>query len=201
MNPIPREERLIVALDVPDAAQARALVEKLGDSVRFYKVGLELFSAGGYFELIQWLTARGNKVVADLKLYDIPETVRRAVANLRACGASFLTVHGHRSVMAAAAKEKGPMKVLAVTVLTSFDQRDLDELGTRKTLQELVLERAAALGWAARTDKEGWVLARDAAAIHVADIYRAFVFDTAAVGVPEADLALNLREYSGKEKG
>jgi len=139
---IPREERLIVALDLPDAAQARALVEKLGDSARFYKAGLELFSAGGYFELIQWLGARGCKVFADLKLYDIPETVRRAVANLRGCGATFLTVHGHRSVMEAAAKEKGAMKILAVTVLTSFDQRDLDELGTRKTVQELVLDRA-----------------------------------------------------------
>jgi len=142
MSPIPRAERLIVALDVPDAGQARALAEKLGDAVRVYKVGLELFSAGGYFELIEWLTARGNKVFADLKLYDIPETVRRAVANLRSCGATFLTVHGHRSVMEAAAKEKGGMKILAVTVLTSFDQRDLDELATRKALQDLVMDRA-----------------------------------------------------------
>jgi len=139
---IPREERLIVALDVPSAAEARALAERLGDSVRFYKVGLELFSAGGYFELVQWLVARGNKVFADLKLYDIPETVRRAVANLRACGATFLTVHGHRSVMEAAAKEKGAMRILAVTVLTSFDQRDLDELGSSKSVEDLVLSRA-----------------------------------------------------------
>jgi orotidine-5'-phosphate decarboxylase len=139
---IPREERLIVALDVPSAAEARALAERLGDSVRFYKVGLELFSAGGYFELVQWLVARGNKVFADLKLYDIPETVRRAVANLRGCGASFLTVHGHRSVMEAAAKEKGGMKILAVTVLTSFDERDLEEMGSTKTIEQLVLSRA-----------------------------------------------------------
>jgi orotidine-5'-phosphate decarboxylase len=139
---IPREERLIVALDVPSAAEARALAERLGDSVRFYKVGLELFSAGGYFELVQWLVARGNRVFADLKLYDIPETVRRAVANLRGCGASFLTVHGHRSVMDAAAKEKGAMKILAVTVLTSFDQRDLDELGSTRSVEDLVLSRA-----------------------------------------------------------
>lgn len=139
---IPREERLIVALDVPSAAEARALAERLGDSVRFYKVGLELFSAGGYFELVQWLVGRGNKVFADLKLYDIPETVARAVANLRACGATFLTVHGHRSVMQAAAREKGAMKILAVTVLTSFDQGDLDEMGARKTVEELVLARA-----------------------------------------------------------
>jgi orotidine-5'-phosphate decarboxylase len=142
MMKIPREERLIVALDVPTAAEARALVEKLGDAARFYKVGLELFSAAGYFELVAWLAARGNRVFADLKLYDIPETVTRAVANLRACGAAFLTVHGHRSVMAAAAREKGAMKILAVTVLTSFDQRDLDEMGATKTLAELVQARA-----------------------------------------------------------
>jgi orotidine-5'-phosphate decarboxylase len=142
MTNIPPAERLIVALDVPSAAEARALVEKLGDSARFYKVGLELFSADGYFELVQWLVGRGNKVFADLKLYDIPETVKRAVANLRACDATFLTVHGHRSVMEAAAREKGAMKILAVTVLTSFDQRDLDEMGTSKTLEQLVLERA-----------------------------------------------------------
>ena len=137
-----RDERLIVALDVPSAAEARALVERVGDAVRFYKVGLELFSAGGYFELVQWLVGRGNKVFADLKLYDIPETVSRAVANLRACGASFLTVHGHRSVMQAAAREKGALGILAVTVLTSFDQHDLEEMGASKTLEELVLSRA-----------------------------------------------------------
>jgi orotidine-5'-phosphate decarboxylase len=139
---IPREERLIAALDVPDAARARALVEKLGDAVRFYKIGLELSSSEGYFELLAWLAARGNKVFADLKLYDIPETVRRAVANLRSRGATFLTVHGHRSVMEAAAREKGAMKILAVTVLTSFDQRDLDEMGATRTVEQLVLARA-----------------------------------------------------------
>jgi orotidine-5'-phosphate decarboxylase len=142
MSFIPRAERLIVALDVPSAKEAKALVEKLGDAVRFYKIGLELFSADGYFELLAWLTARGNKVFADLKLYDIPETVRRAVANLRGSGATFVTVHGHRSVMEAAAREKGAMKILAVTVLTSFDQRDLEEMGSRKSVEELVLARA-----------------------------------------------------------
>lgn len=142
MTAVKREERLIVALDVASPKEARALVERLGDAARFYKVGLELSSAAGYFELIEWLRARGNKVFADLKLHDIPETVRRATANLRASGATFLTVHGHRSVMEAAAREKGAVKILAVTVLTSFDQRDLDELETRKTLQQLVLTRA-----------------------------------------------------------
>jgi orotidine-5'-phosphate decarboxylase len=142
MTQIPRAERLIVALDVPTPAEARALVERIGDAARFYKVGLELFSAPGCFELIEWLAGRGHKVFADLKLYDIPETVRRAVANLRGCGATFLTVHGHRSVMQAAAQEKGKLKILAVTVLTSFDQRDLDEMGATKTTDELVLARA-----------------------------------------------------------
>jgi orotidine-5'-phosphate decarboxylase len=139
MSAIPRAERLIVALDVPTAKEARALADELGDTVRFYKIGLELFTAEGYFELLSWLTARGNKVFADLKLYDIPETVRRAVANLRSSGATFLTVHGHRSVMEAAAREKGGMKILAVTVLTSFDQRDLEGLGT---VEQVVLARA-----------------------------------------------------------
>ena len=142
MMTIPRAERLIAALDVPTAAEARALVEELGDAVRFYKIGLELFTAEGTFELLGWLAARGNKVFADLKLYDIPETVRRAVANLRGRGAAFLTVHGHRSVMEAAAREKGAMKILAVTVLTSFDQRDVAEMGSSLTLEELVLARA-----------------------------------------------------------
>lgn len=139
---IARRERLIVALDVPTAAEARALVEKLGDAACFYKVGLELFSAGGYFELIEWLGRRGNKVFADLKLYDIPETVRRATANLASSGATFLTVHGHRSVMEAAAGEKGALKILAVTVLTSFDARDLAEMRSTATVDELVMARA-----------------------------------------------------------
>ena len=139
---IPPAERLIVALDLPTAAEARALVGRLGDAVTFYKVGLELFSAPGCFELVAWLIERGHKVFADLKLHDIPETVRRAVANLRSRGATFLTVHGHRSVMQAAASEKGTMKILAVTVLTSFDQRDLEEVGSAKSIEELVLARA-----------------------------------------------------------
>ncbi|MEJ2174200.1 MAG: orotidine-5'-phosphate decarboxylase [bacterium] len=142
MNRPGRDERLIVALDVPSAAGAREFVERLGDAARFYKVGLELFSAGGSFELIEWLAARGCKVFADLKLYDIPETVRRAVANLRGSGATFLTVHGHRSVMDAAVREKGALGILAVTVLTSFDARDLAEMGPGASLEQLVLSRA-----------------------------------------------------------
>jgi len=138
-----REGRLIVALDVPTPAEARALVERLGDAVCFYKIGLELFTARGAFEFVEWLAAaRRCKVFADLKLYDIPETVRRAVANLRRSGASFLTVHGHRSIMEAAAREKGDLKILAVTVLTSFDARDLAEMGETASVEALVLARA-----------------------------------------------------------
>jgi orotidine-5'-phosphate decarboxylase len=144
MRDIPRRERLIAALDVPDAAQARSYVERLGDAVRFYKIGLELFTAGGYFELLAWLRARGGKVFADLKLYDIPETVRRAVANLRSSGAEFLTLHAERSIMEAAAREKGSLKLLAVTVLTSFDQKNLGEMGYAGSVEELVLQRARA---------------------------------------------------------
>ena len=139
---IPRRERLIAALDVPTAAQARTLVEKLGGSVCHYKIGLELSTSGGYFELLEWLVKRGNRVFCDLKLYDIPETVRRAVANLRGRGVTFLTVHGDRAIMEAAAKEKGEVKILAVTVLTSMGPADLADLGYRGTMEQLVLSRA-----------------------------------------------------------
>ncbi|MCX7960879.1 MAG: orotidine-5'-phosphate decarboxylase [Burkholderiales bacterium] len=143
MSLAPRD-RLIVALDVPRAADARALVERLGDAACVYKLGLELFTADGYFELVDWLVARGAKVFADLKLYDIPETVRRATANVAASGATFLTVHGHRSLLEAAASAKGRLKLLAVTVLTSFDARDLAEMRANATVEELVLARARA---------------------------------------------------------
>ena len=142
MTSIPRRDRLIVALDVPTADEARALVEKLGPAVSFYKVGLELFMAGGYFELVEWLVRRGNKVFADLKMFDIPETVARAVANLRGKGITFATVHGNQAMMKAAAAEKGELKVLAVTVLTSLDRGDLDDLGFSCDVERLVLSRA-----------------------------------------------------------
>lgn len=142
MIEIPRAERLIVALDLPTPVEARALVEKLGDAARFYKVGMELFMAGGYFELIDWLAARGNKVFVDLKFFDVPETVRRAVANLRGRGVTFATVHGNQAMMEAAGREKGEVKILAVTVLTSLDRGDLDDLGFSCDVERLVLSRA-----------------------------------------------------------
>ena len=142
MTAIAREDRLIVALDVASAAEARALVERLGDAARFYKIGLELFMAGGYFELLEWLVARKRKVFVDLKFFDVPETVRRAVANLRGRGIAFATVHGNQAMMEAAAKEKGEVKILAVTALTSLDRGDLDDLGFSCDLDALVLSRA-----------------------------------------------------------
>jgi orotidine-5'-phosphate decarboxylase len=142
MKRIPREERLIAALDVASAEQARSLVERLGDSVRFYKVGLELFMAGGMFELIDWLTKKGNRVFADLKFFDIPETVAAAVRGLRNRGVTFATVHGNQGMLEAAGDAKGEVKILAVTVLTSLDQGDLDDLGFRCDVEKLVLSRA-----------------------------------------------------------
>jgi orotidine-5'-phosphate decarboxylase len=142
MTNIPRAERLIVALDVAAADEARVLAERLGEAVRFYKVGLELLMAGGYFELVDWLTGRGKRVFVDLKFFDVPETVRRAVANLRGRGVSFATVHGNQSMMEAAAREKGEVKILAVTALTSLDRGDLDDLGFSCDVERLVLSRA-----------------------------------------------------------
>jgi len=139
---IPREERLIAALDVGDTEQGKALVQRLGDSVRFYKVGLELFMAGGVFELIDWLAKRGNKVFADLKFFDIPETVAAAVRGLRNRGVTFATVHGNQAMLRAAGEAKGEVKILAVTALTSLDQGDLDDLGFSCDIEKLVLSRA-----------------------------------------------------------
>jgi len=139
---IPAAERLIVALDVPEAAAARRLVEALDDAVHFYKIGLELFMAGGYFELLEWLRARGKKVFVDLKFFDVPETVRAAVRALSGSGAEMATVHGNQAIMEAAARDKGPLKILAVTVLTSLDRGDLDDLGFACDVEQLVLSRA-----------------------------------------------------------
>jgi orotidine-5'-phosphate decarboxylase len=141
-KPIPSQERLIMALDLPSVTEAKNLVETLGDSVRFYKIGLELFMAGDYFELIEWLKSRNKKIFSDLKFFDVPETVARAVRALSAHGVEFATVHGNDAIMEAAAKAKGDLKILAVTVLTSLDQGDLKDLGFECDVQRLVLSRA-----------------------------------------------------------
>lgn len=139
---IPPRQRLIVALDVPGADAARSLVQELGDAVEFYKIGLELMASGGYFELLDWLLANGKRVFADLKFYDIPATVAAAVRQLASRGASFVTVHGDRAIIEAAASEKGPLGILAVTVLTSIGREDLREMGIAMEVEGLVLKRA-----------------------------------------------------------
>jgi orotidine-5'-phosphate decarboxylase len=136
------DDRLIFALDVPEAGQARALIEKLGDAVSFYKLGLELMMTGDYFELIDWLLERDKKVFADLKFFDVPATVGRSVARLASRGVHFATVHGNQAIMEAAAANKGELKILAVTVLTSLDRGDLDDLGFQCDVPALVLSRA-----------------------------------------------------------
>jgi orotidine-5'-phosphate decarboxylase len=139
---IPVRERLIFALDVPELDRARSLVEALGDSVVFYKIGLEFFLSGHYFELAAELRERGKKVFADLKLFDIPATVAAAVRQLARHQVDFCTVHGNDGMLRAAAEAKGDMRVLAVTALTSLDQGDLDDLGFQCDARTLVLSRA-----------------------------------------------------------
>ena len=139
---IPLRERLIFALDVSSTEEAKELVEALGDSVLFYKLGLQLFMAGGYFELVEWLRERGKQVFVDLKFFDVPETVKKAVAQLRHRHVAFVSVHGNDDILQAAVSEKNGTKVLAVTVLTSLDNNDLKDLGFKCNVQDLVLSRA-----------------------------------------------------------
>jgi len=141
-KPIPRDERLIFALDVPSTGEAKRLVERLGEAVGFYKLGLELFMAGGYYELLEWLTQSGKKAFVDLKFFDVPQTVAAAMRQLRGRGGAFATVHGNDAILKAACAEKGETKVLAVTVLTSLDAADLQALGFAVDVPQLVLSRA-----------------------------------------------------------
>ena len=138
-------ERLIVALDTPTIAEARDLVERLGDSVSFYKIGLELVMQGG-LAFAEELVADGHRVFLDMKLLDISNTVERAVANAAATGATFLTIHGtdRKTMHAAAAGAAGsPLKILAVTVLTNLSSDDIVEQGVSGfTPAELVVHRA-----------------------------------------------------------
>ena len=139
---IPSRERLIFALDVPSLEEAQTLISSLGDSVQFYKLGLEMFLSGHYFELMAELKGKGKKVFADLKLFDIPATVAAAVRQLARHEVDFCTVHGNDGMLKAAAEAKGNMQILAVTALTSLDQGDLDDLGFQCDARTLVLSRA-----------------------------------------------------------
>ena len=139
---VDHKDRLIFALDVPEADQAKQLVNELGASVGFYKIGMELMMTGDYFDLLDWLVEKDKNVFVDLKLFDVPATVSKAVKRLSKRGAYFTTVHGNQSMMEAAAVEKGDLKVLAVTALTSLDQGDLNDMGFTCDVQELVISRA-----------------------------------------------------------
>ncbi|WP_019498781.1 orotidine-5'-phosphate decarboxylase [Pseudanabaena sp. PCC 6802] len=141
-KPIDVKERLIVALDFDSSEEAMSMVEKLDDTVVFYKLGLQLFMAGGYIELVKQLVEKKKKVFVDLKFFDIPQTVASAVRQLKDKGATFATVHGNDKILEAAVSEKGDLKILAVTVLTSLDRKDLEDLGFQCDEKALVLSRA-----------------------------------------------------------
>jgi len=135
------DKRIIFALDVETPEEARAWVEKLESRVKFFKVGLQLFLAGG-FDIVEWILKRGSEVMLDLKFFDVPQTVASAVKQLAGRGVSFTTVHGNDAILRAAAEAKQGVKILAVTVLTSLDQGDLNDLGFQCSPEELVLSRA-----------------------------------------------------------
>lgn len=141
MKDIPVNERIILALDVDSPEQAKELVKKTESHLNFYKVGLQLFMAS-WFEIVDWLSARGHKVMVDLKFFDIPETVRLAVAQLNNRGVTFATIHGNDPIIRAAVEAKGDLALLAVTVLTSFGQEDMQAMGMTQSIEDLVYFRA-----------------------------------------------------------
>lgn len=136
------DDRLIVALDLPSTQEARTLVKTLGDRVCFYKVGLELFLSGDVFKFLDWLTSQNKKIFVDLKFFDVPATVSRAIRQLQGLNITFVTVHGNDSMIKAATEVSGDVGVLAVTALTSLDQGDLDDLGFQCDIDNLVCSRA-----------------------------------------------------------
>jgi orotidine-5'-phosphate decarboxylase len=140
---IATRDRLIVALDLPSVAAAEAMIGKLGDSVTFYKIGYQLAYAGG-LPLVRQLADRGKKVFADLKMHDIGNTVTRGVESVAKLGATFLTVHAYPQTMKAAVEGRAgsDLKILAVTVLTSYDDGDLHAAGYRLSVSDLVEARA-----------------------------------------------------------
>ena len=160
-----RDDRLIVGLDLPDAAAARAMVDRLGDTVGFYKIGLGLLASGG-IDLARELVANGRRVFLDLKLFDISATVEAAARRLAGVGPELMTVHGDPHVVRAAVKGRAdaPTRILAETILTSIDRGDLDAALIRDgAVSDLVLARARA---ALEAGADGVVASpREAAAI------------------------------------
>jgi orotidine-5'-phosphate decarboxylase len=142
-EPIVPKDRLIVSLDLPALEPAEAMIARLGDSVTFYKIGYQLVYAGG-LSLARKLSSTGKKVFIDVKLHDIGNTVMRGVESLSTHGATFMTVHAYPQTMQAAVEGRGNsgLKVLAVTVLTSYNETDLQEAGYRHTISDMVAMRA-----------------------------------------------------------
>jgi len=138
---IPLSERIIVALDVEHTEQAKEIVKKCESHVSFYKVGLQLFMSS-WFTTVDWLVDRGHKVMLDLKFFDIPETVKLAVEQLNNRGVTFATIHGNDPIIRAAVSARGDMKLLAVTVLTSFGEEDMRVMGMTQSVEDLVFYRA-----------------------------------------------------------
>jgi orotidine-5'-phosphate decarboxylase len=137
-------ERLIFAMDVPSVAEAREFVRKLDGTVSFFKIGMELYVSSGP-ALVSELVSQGKKVFLDLKFFDVPETVKRAVARVVSIGATFLTIHGDTKIIQAAVEGRGRsnLKLLAVTALTSLDTSDLQEMGFSGSVEDLVVRRAS----------------------------------------------------------
>ncbi len=138
---IPLNERIIFALDVSSHDEAMSLVKELDGEIKFFKVGLQLFLAG-WFPTIEAIISRGNKVMVDLKFFDIPETVKLAVDQLKNRGVTFATVHGNDPILKAAIQDKNGLKILAITVLTSFGENDMKEMGMTGSIKDLVLLRS-----------------------------------------------------------
>ncbi len=135
------KDRIIVALDVDQREKAQDIVRACESHVGFFKVGLQLFMAD-YFNTVDWILDRGHKVMLDLKFFDIPETVKLAVEQVNNRGVSLATIHGNDPIIRAALEARGDMKLLAVTVLTSFGEEDMRAMGLTGSLAELVLFRA-----------------------------------------------------------
>jgi len=145
MNNIPSRSahtRLIIALDCHNYDAAELLITRLGQSVETYKIGLELLMSGEFFKVVELLHELGKEIFADIKFFDVPATVARAVRRLSQWGITFASVHGNQTMMEAANQEKGNMRILAVTALTSLDQGDLEDLGFTCTIREIVISRA-----------------------------------------------------------
>ncbi len=138
---IPLNERIIFALDVGSHQEAEKWVDRLGSHINFYKVGLQLFMAG-WFPVIDMITKRGHKVMVDLKIFDVPETVKLALRQLRHRNITFATVHGNDPILRAAVEERNGVQILSVTVLTSFDEEDMREMGFSGTIEDWVFVRA-----------------------------------------------------------